>query len=116
MELTLQELFGVNAIQDDQVLVITKPDLPLLTPQSNNTAESLLVAILINALEKFQGFIEDEQGQSITDENNNPIEFDNKDAYEFLSIFNWEASFSQRSEQNFIRNTIVIEEFTPDED
>ncbi len=113
--LTLQQLFGVNATQDSQTLLIKKSDL-LLTPQINNTAGSLLIAILLKALENFQGLIEDENGQPIADENNRPIEFDNTEAFEFLKVFRWDTTFADRSSIPFIRDTIVIERFILNED
>jgi hypothetical protein len=57
---TLQQLFGTNAMQDNQSLVIRKSDLPLLTPSLNNTASSLLVAILLQAWNEFEGVLVDE--------------------------------------------------------
>ncbi|WP_179047829.1 hypothetical protein [Nostoc sp. TCL26-01] len=111
MELTLQQLFGVNSSQNSQTLTINKSDLNLLTPSSNNTAESLLTAILLKSLENFQGYIEDENNIPITDENDTPISFDNKNAYTFLRIFNWQEFFAKRNNQQFIRKTIVIDTY-----
>ncbi|MBD2489432.1 hypothetical protein [Aulosira sp. FACHB-615] len=48
-EPTLQEVFGANAIQDANTITIYKSDLPGLTPQENNTAESLLTGINVKA-------------------------------------------------------------------
>lgn len=44
---SLARFFGVNAKQDASYLYIQKSDLILLTPRVNNTAESLLVALLL---------------------------------------------------------------------
>ncbi len=113
MELTLQQVFGVNSTQDGQVLVISKSDLILLTPSSNNTAESLLIAILLNALRNFKGIIEDENYQPITDENSKPIEFDNSEAFELLKIFRWDSKLIQTNYGIKVRDTLVIEVYTP---
>jgi archaellum component FlaF (FlaF/FlaG flagellin family) len=50
-EPTLQNLFGASATQTATTLTIAKADLTGLTPSANNTAESLLVAILLLAAE-----------------------------------------------------------------
>ncbi len=52
-EPTLQEVFGTNASQTATTLTITKADLTSvgLTASANNTAESLIVAILLKAKE-----------------------------------------------------------------
>ena len=48
-EPTLQQVFGANATQTATELTITKADLTGLTASANNTAESLLVGILLKA-------------------------------------------------------------------
>lgn len=50
-EPTLQQVFGANATQDATKITIQKADLAGvgLTASANNSAESLLVAILLNA-------------------------------------------------------------------
>ena len=49
MEPNITFVFGTNATQTATTLTITKADLPGLTPSSTNTAESLLVGILLRA-------------------------------------------------------------------
>lgn len=49
-EPTLQEVFGSGATQDATTITILKSDLPGLTATSDNTAESLLVGILLKNL------------------------------------------------------------------
>jgi hypothetical protein len=48
-EPTLAEVFGANATQTSTTITITKADLPGLTASANNTAESLLTALLLKA-------------------------------------------------------------------
>jgi hypothetical protein len=48
-EPTLQQVFGAGANQTSTVLTIAKADLTGLTASANNTAESLLVAIILKA-------------------------------------------------------------------
>lgn len=112
MELTLQQLFGVNAIQDSQTLTINKSDLPLLTPLSNNTAESLLAVILLKSLENYEGFITTEIDDFITDEVDNPITFNNGDIFTTLYVFNWSPYITERLDNYVVRNSIIIQIFT----
>lgn len=44
---TFQSLFGVDARQDSSRIYINKANLPLLTSQADNTAESLLISLLL---------------------------------------------------------------------
>lgn len=66
-EPTLEQVFGVGAVQDADTLTIQKSALTGLTATANNTAESLLVAILKKAMATltttFQG---DDPDRSIT--------------------------------------------------
>lgn len=75
--LTITQLFGVGAFPDVNNLVIQKSSLLKLTPKLNNTAESLLIAILITALRNFQGTITDENNRVITSESDQLLCFDN---------------------------------------
>jgi hypothetical protein len=47
-------IFGENALQNSTQLTINKSDLVGLTPQANNTAESLLVAIIARNINSAQ--------------------------------------------------------------
>lgn len=109
--LTLAQLFGVNAVQDDQYLIINKNDLPLLTPDTNNSAESLLVAVTLKALANIQGFLETENGEILTDENDNPLTFNNQDYYS-LNLFRWQDAIIKINDYLIVRNTIFLESFT----
>lgn len=51
-EPTLTEIFGAGATQTATQLTVNKADLPGLTASATNTAESLLVGILLKAKEK----------------------------------------------------------------
>jgi hypothetical protein len=112
MELTLIQLFGVNAFQDGQILKIQKSDLPLLTPSINNTAESLLVAIVLKALENFEGSLTTETDDFITDEFDNPVTFNNGDIFTTLYAFNWNPYIAERLNSYVARNSVIIQFFT----
>jgi hypothetical protein len=111
--LTLQELFGVNAVQTADELIIKKSDLSAvgLTATANNGAEQLLVAILLQALSIFQGYLTDESGNIISDENNAQIGYDNRQLYELLEIFRWDAYAKERNGKVHLTETIVIHSY-----
>lgn len=113
VSLTLTQLFGNSASQTATELVIQKSDLAAvgLTPQANNHAEQLVVAILLQALRNFEGIITDENGNMITDENSIPIGYKNRELYELLEIFRWDNYAKQRGNQFYLTNTIVIESY-----
>lgn len=107
--LALQQLFGANAYQNSESLVIDKRDFIYLSTAAINTGESLLVAILLNAYGQFEGEIVDEFNKVITDEFNKPITFNNSGLYELLDIFYWKRQFLQVQPQSIILDTFVVE-------
>lgn len=111
--LTLSQLFGEGATQTSSTLIISKADLIKLTASANNTAESLLVAILLTALANFQGLITDENGQLITDENGAAISFDNSESFELLKMIPWQPFLSARNNQPYIFNQIIVFVYAP---
>ncbi|MEH1940095.1 MAG: hypothetical protein V7L01_07750 [Nostoc sp.] len=112
--LTLADIFGEGATQNATVLVIRKSDLLRLTPQANNTAESLLVAILITALSAFSGTITTEDAQPITTEDGLSLTFDNSEAFELLKIIGWTPFQIVRANQKYINNQIITESYDAD--
>lgn len=92
MDLTLQELFGEDASQDEQFLKIDKSNLPLLTLAENNRAEQLLVALILKALHAFEGVLVDQNQELVIDEIGQPIGFDNSNFYN-LQVKFWRVQF-----------------------
>lgn len=107
--LSLQQLFGANAYQDSESLVIDKRDFINLSAAATNTGESLLVAILLNAYQQFEGNIVDGLNRPITDQLNKPITFNNSALYELLNIFHWRRQFLQVQSQPKIIDIFVAE-------
>lgn len=105
--LTLQQLFGTNAAQDSQSLVIRKGDLPGLTASANNTAESLLVAILLQAWREFEGLLVDDQGETLVDETGDAIAYNQRELYEKLHLWFWKRQFTG----DRVLDTFVIDSF-----
>jgi hypothetical protein len=91
--LTLQQLFGSGAVQDNTALIIDKSDLPNLTSQANNTAESLLVALVLQAWNEFEGLLVDEMGEAVVDEMGGAIAYDQRELYEKLNVWFWKRQF-----------------------
>ncbi|WP_017317107.1 hypothetical protein [Mastigocladopsis repens] len=89
MDLTLQNLFGEGASQDEQVLKISKADLQGLTASVNNRTEQLFVAILLKARLAFEGEFSTDNDESIVTENGEPLYFSNLEFYAFLRVFYW---------------------------
>jgi hypothetical protein len=113
--LTLQQLFGESASQSATELVIKKADLVAvgLTPQLNNRAEQLIVAIVLKSLENFIGVITMEDGISITDDEGENIDYDQGDRlYEFMQFLSWEPYFERRNALiSVVRKTVIIHSF-----
>lgn len=103
----LQQLFGANATQNSQLLIIRKSDLPGLTLSANNTAESLLAAILLQAWNEFEGLLIDETGKAVVDETREAIGYDQRGLYEKLNVWFWKRQFVGAR----VLDTFVIDAF-----
>ena len=88
-QLSIQQVFGINAEQDASSLTLYKENFYNLTASFDNKAESLLIAILLNLHSNFEGNILDENNSAVTDEFNKPITFSNLNLYELLNVFYW---------------------------
>lgn len=104
---TLQQLFGSNASQTTSVITITKSDLPGLTFLANNTAESLLVALILNAWQEFEGIVVDELNNNLVDEVGNTVNYNQREFYEKLNVWFWKRQFIDGN----IRDTFVVDVF-----
>lgn len=108
MELTLKQIFGDNCFQDSLILIIQKSDYLLLTPTANNTAESLLVALLLKAFDNFQGSLTDLQGNKITDNQGRTINYNNSALYENLQIERLDSFIKMSNNNYFVTDQFVI--------
>lgn len=105
--LTLQQLFGVNATQTSTTITIVKTDLSGLTISANNSAESLLAAIFVNAWQEFEGIIVDELDNTLVDELGVSIGYEYLDIYAKLKIWFWKRQYINSR----IRDTLIINVF-----
>ena len=110
LQLSLQQLFGPNAYQDSEKIIIQKSDLTGLTPSVSNSAESLLAAIILQSWKEFEGYFLNE-GQKILI-NGVPILYNFHNNFESLDAFLWRIQIINRS-QPYIMHTFVIEEYSP---
>lgn len=109
MPLTLKQCFGVNATQNDALLIISKQDLPRLTPTSNNTAESLVVGIILKILENFEGKLTTALGETITDEKGIPITYEQGDIFDVFYLFNWRVIFRTKQGNDYRITQFVLQ-------
>jgi hypothetical protein len=107
-ELSLKQLFGEGAFQNETSLIIEKSSLLKLIPKANNTAESLLTAILITALENFQGTLTDSDNNPIVDEFNQAVTYDNSENFELLGIMQWRPFIDFRANVREINHQIIV--------
>lgn len=110
MELTLRQIFGSSATQNNDQVIIWKAELPNLTPLNNNLGGQLLAAILLKTLSIFQGTIKDELGDSIWDEAGLTIDYDNSNLYENLLLFPWQTQLIKTESISYIKHTIVFQQ------
>ncbi|MBW4571602.1 MAG: hypothetical protein KME31_27370 [Tolypothrix carrinoi HA7290-LM1] len=109
--LSITQLFGIGAFQDENNLVIQKSSLLKLTPKLNNTAESLLIAILITASRNFKGIVTDELNRAITNQSNQSIFFDNSEAFELIKMIEWKPFVVLRNNQRYIMHQIIVNNY-----
>ncbi len=110
LPLTLAQLFGENASQDINQLVIHKADLPRLTVSPTNRAEQLLVAILLKILENFEGNLKTETGENITDESGRIITYKNSELFKEMSLLEDQIYFVKKNELTKV-NTFILHTF-----
>lgn len=96
---SLQELFGINATQTAEELIIKKADLPFLTASENNRAEQLLVGIILRASLAVNETIVNEQGEKLTSESGEEITY-GFDVYDSLEL--------RYSERRYVTNPNLI--------
>lgn len=102
-------LFGEGFYQDAEVVVIQKSSLPRLNPSPQNTAESLLAALILQAVSVFSGVLQDQNGEVLTNEDDKPLEFDNSALYELLTVSLWRVFPHTRYGVPAITHTFLVE-------
>jgi len=113
LNLTLAQVFGANATQDATTLTIQKADLLGLTAAADNRGEQLLVGMLLQLHQHFEGVLTDQEGNSIIDQRAITVNFDNRVLYEKLDLWFWKRQFIKRQERNYLLDTFILSAFTP---
>lgn len=93
MKLSARQLFGGGFYQDASVIRINKSDLIGLTPAAENSAESILCALVLNAQYPCEGFLETSSGERLTTVTGESLEFSNLNLYPNLNVFLWRITF-----------------------
>lgn len=88
---TLQNVFGANASQDLNYLHIDKTQLLTLVTSADNSAGSLLAAIIATAQQTYEGLIVDSSGYVLADSSGYALGYDSSDSFTDLSVnfFDW---------------------------
>lgn len=107
LNLTVEQVFGKGATQNSTTVIIQKSSLPGLTPKANNKATGLLVALLLQANQQFEGNLSDSQGIVVTDQNNHPLTYNNRELYEKLNLWFWKKQYLR----NYVLNTFILDVF-----
>jgi len=115
LRLTPEQLFGEGFYQDSEVIRIQKGSLPRLTAAATNTAQSLLISLILLAASNFSGYLENESGEVLTNEQDQPLEFDNASLYESLVVSFWRATPQKKYGVPVIVYTFLIEFFASSE-
>ena len=86
---SVEDLFGGGSYQDENFLIINKSNLNI-SASNNNSAESLLAAIILKASFQFIGTLTVPGGELLTDPDNNPITYDNRNLFEISELSYYE--------------------------
>lgn len=79
------DLFGKGTEQTEQYLIINKAELSI-TPSNDNSAESLLAAMILKASSQYAGILTDENNNPITDHEGNQLTYDNRTLFDSTSL------------------------------
>jgi hypothetical protein len=111
MRLSTSALFGGDFYQDAEVIKISKSSLNLAP--GNHKAETILAAIILKALQPFEGVITG-NGQVVTSGRNIPITYHNAALYDRLILFVWQRiPVINRSGFPVVRRSYVMEIYVP---
>lgn len=110
MELSLNQMFGKNTSQTEQQLIINKADLPGLTASANNTAESLLVALLLKAHSNYEGYLSDPAGNRVVDGDRTPVTYRFAN-YESTDLSYWKRQHFQQNQQAYILDIFLLKTY-----
>lgn len=102
-------LFGEGFYQDSEVFRINKSSLPLLIPSENNTAQSLLTAIVLSAINAFLEYLTTDDGELLTNDELEPLQNDVLGAYEYLNVSLWRVFLQRKYGVPVITHSVLFE-------
>ena len=111
MRLTFAQIFGEDAYQTSQLLVIPKANLNYL----GNSPQALFVALLERVRQYFNGYLLTEVGDFI-DVNSEPLEFDNSLYWEQLNLIFSRTQTKTRDDVAYYSHIFKVKIFLPDDD
>lgn len=114
MRIPHELLFGKGFYQDYNEIRIQKSSLSRLNPVANNSAQSILAALLLQALGTFHGYLENEKGEILQLDTGEPIEFDNSALYERLNLSLWRVFPQIKYGVPVITHTFLIQIYASD--
>lgn len=106
----IEDLFGKGSEQTEEYLLINKASLDI-SPSINNTAESLLAAIILKASKQYIGVLVDENNNPVTDPDGNKITYDNRRLFENTRL----TYYARYLPVGIIRDVFEFLEFIPNE-
>jgi len=101
---SLGEIFGVNASQDINYLVISKADLSL-NPAANNSPGEILAALAIEPL-----YVCNDDGEPICTDDGVPL--NNDMGWTDINFFQWNTQIVSQGGAFFDQETVVVEVFS----
>jgi len=108
-------LFGEGFYQDAEVFRINKASIPRLTATPNNSAQSLFVGLLLLASTAFVGVLQDQNGEVLMTDQNEPLEFDNSPLYELLKVSLWGVLIQTKFGVPVITHSMLFEVYASPE-
>src|SRR6476646_3281075 len=110
MPLEPEALFGVGFYQDESIIRISKADLNLSA--QNYKAEVLLIALILRALQPFEGVVTGNE-QTVTG-NGQFVTYKNRRASDRLELFFWQRGFfTNKAGQPIAKASYVLEIYGP---
>lgn len=110
LNLSFEQIFGRRSYQDSRYLTICKLDLPNLNPEINNRAEQLLIALILQIHQQFEGELTDPNGEAVIDAQGKVITYSNVQLYEKVIMRFWKQQ-SYKTRGRYYDLIVLLLEF-----
>lgn len=108
--MTINDLFGEGSGQTERYLIVNKNSLDII-PNINNTAESLLAAIILKASSQYRGVLTDLDNNPVTDPEGNTITYDNSILFDSTRL----TYYDRYLPAGIIRDVFEYVEYVPND-